>query len=92
MGDSKEAESLNDGEYNKQVKKVSNQANSELLPKIGFVQQSLLVISTRFPRKTRSYFHQFPTETIHNIYVVFMLEDGVKIMLDFMLECLVFLM
>ncbi len=32
-----------------------------------------------------------PADTKHNIYVVFMLEGYVKIMLDFMLECLVFL-
>ena len=31
-----------------------------------------------------------PADTKHNIYVVFMLEGYVKIMLDFMLECLVF--
>ncbi len=32
-----------------------------------------------------------PADTKHNIYIVFMLEDYVKIMLDFMLECLVLL-
>ncbi len=31
-----------------------------------------------------------PADTKHNIFVVFMLEGYVKIMLDFMLECLVF--
>ena len=32
-----------------------------------------------------------PADTKHNIYVVFMLEGYVKIMLDFMLECLLYL-
>ncbi len=32
-----------------------------------------------------------PADTKHSIYVIFMLEGYVKIMLDFMLECLVFL-
>ncbi len=31
-----------------------------------------------------------PADTKHNIYIVFMLEGYVKIMLDFILECLVF--
>ncbi len=33
---------------------------------------------------------EHPADTKHNIYVVFMLVGYVKIMLDFMLECLVF--
>ena len=35
--------------------------------------------------------YHYPADTKHNIYIVFMLEGYVKIMLDFMLECLVFL-
>ncbi len=42
-------------------------------------------------RNARSSLDADPADTKHSIYVVFMLEGYVKIMLDFMLECLVFL-